>query len=567
MFDEPDPRGPLSRAHAAPRRRTGTALRVVILLVLAPLVALVLAVGAWALDARAAQGEPLRNVGVAGRDVGGLGRRALDATLAELAGAYPAAAVAVSTPGGELRATGEELGLALDVEATRRQILAVGREGSFVERFTSWAGSLLGERRSDLSVTVDPVRTKAIVAERDPTTPVAPVEPGIAGGDAGLVVIPGVPGTGLDPRLVAQRITAAAASGELPVTTTAEPGPVAPRFDDAEAVRLVERGRELTAEPLALQAGDTGTQVPGTTMQTWLSAAPVPDGLELRTDPVRAATDVEALLGDVGAAPVNASFTVEGGRVVVVPATPGTRCCAPGVGELAVAALLDRPQGPLQIPLTEAEPARTTAEAEASGIREPVASFTTSFPAGESRVQNIHRISDLTRGVVIEPGGSFSVNDQIGRRTEANGFTKGGVIQNGVFEESVGGGISQYATTLFNAAFFGGLELDEYQSHSIYISRYPYGREATLSYPAPDLVIENPSPHGVLIWPTYTPSSVTVTLYSTPWAFGEQTAQTEAPVGRCTRVTTTRTRTFVADGRTAEDRVFATYRPEEGVDC
>ena len=542
-------------------------MRAAILLLLVPLVTLLLAVGAWALDARAAEGEPVRNVEVAGRDVGGLDRRSLDASLAELAGAYPTTDVSISTPGGELRATGAELGLELDVDETRRQVLAVGREGSVIERFTSWAGSLLGTRHSDLSVVVDPVKTKAVVAERDPTTPAAPVEPGIAAEGGDLVVIPGVPGTGLDPRLVAQRIGAAAASGELPVTASVEPGPVAPRFDDADAARLAERGRQLTAEPLVLQAGDTGTQVPGTTMQTWLSAVPVADGLELRTDPARAAADVEALLGDVGARPVNASFRVEDGRVVVVPATPGTRCCAPGAGDLAVAALLDRPEGPLEIPLTEAEPARTTAEAEALGVRQPIASFTTSFPAGQSRVQNIHRISDLTRGVVIEPGGSFSVNDHIGRRTEANGFTKGGVIQNGVFEESVGGGISQYATTLFNAAFFGGLELDEYQSHSIYISRYPYGREATLSYPEPDLVIENPSPHGVLIWPTYTPSSVTVTLYSTPWAVGEQTGQSEAPAGRCTRVTTTRTRTFVADGRTEEDKVFATYRPEEGVDC
>jgi vancomycin resistance protein YoaR len=135
-----------------------------------------------------------------------------------------------------------------------------------------------------------------------------------------------------------------------------------------------------------------------------------------------------------------------------------------------------------------------------------------------------------------------------------------------VFEESVGGGISQFATTLFNAAFFGGLEYGAYQSHSIYIERYPYGREATLSYPEPDLVIENPSPYGVLIWPTYTASSITVTLYSTPWATGAPTAQTESQVGACTRVTTERTRTF-RDGRTVKDRVLATYRPAEGVTC
>ena len=143
---------------------------------------------------------------------------------------------------------------------------------------------------------------------------------------------------------------------------------------------------------------------------------------------------------------------------------------------------------------------------------------------------------------------------------------EGGVIQDGVFEASVGGGISQFATTLFNAAFFGGLDFDEYQSHSIYIPRYPYGREATLSFPKPDLVIKNTTPYGVLIWPTYTGSSITVTLYSTRYATGEQTGQSTSPAGACRRVTTERTRTYV-DGHTEVDSVFATYRPAEGVDC
>jgi vancomycin resistance protein YoaR len=173
------------------------------------------------------------------------------------------------------------------------------------------------------------------------------------------------------------------------------------------------------------------------------------------------------------------------------------------------------------------------------------------------------------RGVVVQPGGRFSVNEFVGRRTTENGFVTGGVIENGSFAESVGGGISQFATTLFNASFFGGLDFVEYQSHSIYISRYPYGREATLSFPKPDLIIENTTPHGVLIWPTYTGTSITVTLYSTDFANGEQTGQSEAPVGvaGCKRVTTTRTRTYVDGREPVVDSVRATYRPAEGVQC
>ena len=562
-----DRTGPLSRGPSAPRRGAGRALRAAIGLLLVVIALLLLAVGAWALEARSAEGEVLRNVEVAGRDVGGLDRADLDASLGELARAYPDAQVEVSTPDGALRAQGEELGLALDVETTRRHVLAVGRRGSPLSRFTSWAGSLLDERDADVAVTLDPEATETVVAERDPTDAVAPVEPGVAAKDGALVVVPGVPGTGLDPARVAQRIASAASSGEVPIRARAEPGPLPPRFDEAAAAALLERGRQLTAEPLLLQAGDTATEVPGPTLQTWLSTVPTEDGLELQADPARATADVEALLAGVGTPPVDASFTVQDGQVVIVPGTPGTRCCAPGTGELVGAALLERPAGPVGIPLTEAEPGRTEAEAAELGIREPISTFTTFFPAGQSRVRNIHRIADLVRGFVIEPGASFSVNGHVGRRTEENGFTTGGVIQNGVFEESIGGGISQFATTLFNAAFEGGLEFAAYQSHSIYIDRYPYGREATLSFPEPDLVIENPTPHGVLVWPTYTPSSITVTLYSTPWARGVQTAQTEAPSGRCTKVTTTRTRTFVADGHTEQDEVFAIYRPDEGVDC
>ena len=102
------------------------------------------------------------------------------------------------------------------------------------------------------------------------------------------------------------------------------------------------------------------------------------------------------------------------------------------------------------------------------------------------------------------------------------------MIEDGKFAEAVGGGISQFATTLFNASFFAGLDMPEYQSHSIYISRYPYGREATLNYPAPrSRSSSNNTPYGVLVWPTYTGTSLTVTLYSTKYAPGTQTGQTE----------------------------------------
>lgn len=179
---------------------------------------------------------------------------------------------------------------------------------------------------------------------------------------------------------------------------------------------------------------------------------------------------------------------------------------------------------------------------------------------------NIHRIADLVRGAVIRPGETFSVNEHVGRRTREKGFVSDGVIYDGVLTEDVGGGVSQFATTLFNAALYAGLDFGTYQSHSLYISRYPRGHEATISFPAPDLEIVNNTPYGVLLWPEYTDTSITVRLFSTDHVEVEVGDPTPRPQGNCTRWTTPRVRTY-PDGSTETDTVFALYRPEEGVRC
>jgi len=164
------------------------------------------------------------------------------------------------------------------------------------------------------------------------------------------------------------------------------------------------------------------------------------------------------------------------------------------------------------VPLTLVGKNPRIADEQAQGFRvkEEVSSFATKHACCQPRVTNIHRIAEVVRGQVIPPGGLFSVNEFVGKRTTEKGFVVDKVISEGRYEEEVGGGVSQFATTLFNAAWFAGLEFGEYQSHSLAIGRYPKGREATLGFPNPDLVITNPSPYGVMIWPTYTDKEIRV---------------------------------------------------------
>jgi vancomycin resistance protein YoaR len=122
---------------------------------------------------------------------------------------------------------------------------------------------------------------------------------------------------------------------------------------------------------------------------------------------------------------------------------------------------------------------------------EVVGQFTTHYPCCQARVTNIKRAAQIVDGQRIPSGGTFSLNAALGERTTARGFVPAPMISGGAFVDSVGGGISQIATTLYNAAFFAGLELVEHTPHSIYIDRYPMGREATVSWGGPELIFRN----------------------------------------------------------------------------
>jgi vancomycin resistance protein YoaR len=175
-------------------------------------------------------------------------------------------------------------------------------------------------------------------------------------------------------------------------------------------------------------------------------------------------------------------------------------------------------------------------------------------------------MADLIRGVYILPGETFSVNEFVGPRTRDNGFVSAGAIRQGHMVQEVGGGVSQFVTTTFNAAYFAGLDFDEYRSHTIYFSRYPYGREATIGIPYPDLILNNTTDYPILVWNSYSGTSITVSLYSTKSIDVEELGQRRSSAGACTHVETDRQRTY-PDGSVVVDTVVADYRPGEGLDC
>lgn len=232
---------------------------------------------------------------------------------------------------------------------------------------------------------------------------------------------------------------------------------------------------------------------------------------------------LERRTGDPGA-PVDATVRLVNGRPKVVPAKPGVTFESDAV-VAAFLAVVDQPAGErtATVESTVSEPEFTTKDAKALGVKEKVSSFTTYYPHADYRNTNIGRAAELVNGTLLKPGDVFSLNGVVGERTRENGFTEGFIISNGIFKEDLGGGVSQMATTTFNAMFFAGLKDIEHKPHSFYIDRYPVGREATVAWPTVDLKFENDTPYGVLIQATVTPSTpstsgvVTVSMWSTKY--------------------------------------------------
>lgn len=507
------------------------------------------------------------NVSYAGEPMEGVTPAGVDEAVADRSAQILDRELTIDYGQGELAVPLGTIGFSYDRPATAAALLTARHEGTVWRQFSSWAIGGVATDEIDEVWGFDSEQARVALDNHAGLTPVVVTEPRIEPDGGGrIVLIPGVIGTEANIDALVDELSGVDLI-DPPDRLVIDVEEIHPTVSDEKARETVDHLNSSTAEGIAISVdGKTATLSPAV-LQSHLRFA-VGDG-EVGVafdDEALQATLENTIVGPVGNF-VEPTFDVSDDVVTVrTPGEPPPVCCKAGVGQWLGEQILGGSSGPFGLESRPTVDPALAAWSDGSAVVEKVSEFTTPHSCCEARVRNIQRIADIVRGVYLVPGETLSLNEYVGPRTVENGFFAAGAIRQGHLIEEVGGGVSQFATTIFNAAYFAGMDFVEYRSHSLYFSRYPYGREATISSPAPDLVMTNTTDYPILIWTSYTDESITVSMYSTKHIEISELDQRTSQRGACTHVETDRQRTY-ADGRVAVDTFLADYRPAEGIDC
>lgn len=442
---------------------------------------------------------------VAGVAIGGLSHDAAVAKVGAAVRSQVTAPVKVSLGRTTVAIDPVAAGLAADVPAS------VDGLTGFTVNPVDLLAQLRGGVDRPLVTRVEQGKLTAAVTAAAPRATVAPKDAVLAFDTDQVTVTPGVLGSD-----VAVPETVAAIAQAWPtdrpimgVVTAAEP-----EVTDAEVATFkAEVADKVISAPVEVKVGNKTFDVDPAALTPALSVTTTGGTPAL-------AYDDTALLKAVRAAGTTSKVLVRGtdayvtsaaGSFTVVPSVDGVDIDDAATLASVKEALVSDDR--LAIATSIVAPAKfTTAQAKASVPTGVISTFTTNFPLNPDRTHNITLAANALNGTYIAPGEQFSLNAHLGQRTAAKGYRSAPVIVNGRLTTDYGGGISQVSTTLFNAVFFSGARIDEFLPHSFYISRYPEGREATVSWPNVDQKFTNTTKGGILIKTAVGPDSITVTF-------------------------------------------------------
>lgn len=458
-------------------------------------------------------------VSVGGQSVGGLMRDEATAALNRMVDEAQESPIVLVSGNLTWEIMPSDVGTKIDVASAVDAAMDVTRESNFIIDLGRRLKLYFSDTDIPLEGTVNNSLLEEAIDEVAQDLDVPPVDAGLAIENGKITVVEGNKGTVVDrdtlrEELKALLFTLHATELEVPMVVK-EPEVQA---DAHEAAR--GQAQVMISAPVKLVNGDDSWTLSPEDIVAYMDfTAKEQNGVSTLV-PYLSAEKLDhffATIADqVATKAVNASFDSDGNKAWVVPGAPGKALDREKTAEAITAASYKISGRTAQVEVKTSEPDLTTEEAEAMGVKDKLAGYTTEYGGSANRQINVKITTKYASDVMLAPGETYNFDKQIGPRTAERGYkTAPGIVGPGKLEDVFGGGICQVSTTLFNAALLAGLPIIERKNHSIYIDHYPKGRDATVSAGSPNLRFKNDTDHYIWIRGASDGVTTTFNIYGT----------------------------------------------------
>lgn len=218
----------------------------------------------------------------------------------------------------------------------------------------------------------------------------------------------------------------------------------------------------------------------------------------------------------------NATIAVNSGAVSVIPGENGIKVSKKSLDKVITENLnsdLTSMVVSKDVEIEVDEPTITAKMLEKIDGR--IGSSTTSFNAGDwQRTTNLRIATKHINGTILMPGESFSYNDVVGERLSSRGFMNGAGFMGNKVVPTIGGGVCQISTTLYQAVSNSGILPTERHPHSMLTTYTSPSEDAAVAWEVLDYKFKNTYDFPIYIEGYLSGSSVTFNVYGNKAGLG-----------------------------------------------
>ncbi len=224
--------------------------------------------------------------------------------------------------------------------------------------------------------------------------------------------------------------------------------------------------------------------------------------------------------------PQNASIVRENGAFMITPGVSGKVVDVAATKQALDEAFMNQTGNEVMVAAAVEQKQPDITEEDLASIGDVLGTFTTDFSSsGSSRSGNLANGASKINGHVLMPGETLSGYECMHPFTTANGYYTAAAYEGGRVVDSVGGGVCQIATTLYNAALRAELEITQRQNHSMVVGYVKPSMDAAIAGTVKDIKITNNYSTPIFVEGYTANRKLTFTIYGKETRPGNRTVE------------------------------------------